>query len=291
MTEGLALSVCPGCSGARRSAGRQLCLLITAENIRSPWGGQKGRGVYCTARHFPLCLYLCSLDKEQALAGSSTSMFIMYVHECMCVCVCEREENNKGVEWEEDKFGYKDLEYKWKILPMRAQNTHTGRKNRLRRFFLNLIWLIAEKHSSAGNHQTSQCQSISLMSVSPFIPLSSSLPLIHLSRRGTAEALCSDRNKWSLITTRRPCSTMTEHFHSLPELCVCCARPTNPSWTPHVALEECWPFLKSPWKKYGTFLNCITSGWSIFPPPVSQNSKVSFSKRSVRWKANKSVGR
>lgn len=42
MTEGLALSVCPGCCGASPSAGRQLCLLITAENIRSPWGGQGG---------------------------------------------------------------------------------------------------------------------------------------------------------------------------------------------------------------------------------------------------------
>lgn len=33
------------------------------------------------------------------------------------------------------------------------------------------------------------------------------------------------------------------------------------------------------------FLNCITSGWSIFPPQVSQNSKASFSMRGVRWKA------
>lgn len=42
MTEGLALSVCLGCCGASPSADRQLCLLITAENIRSPWGGQEG---------------------------------------------------------------------------------------------------------------------------------------------------------------------------------------------------------------------------------------------------------
>lgn len=88
MTEGLALSVCPGCSGARRSAGRQLCLLITAENIRSPGVGGGGGGVHFTARRFPLCLYRCSLDKEHTLVGSSASMSI--------VCVGERGGGREG---------------------------------------------------------------------------------------------------------------------------------------------------------------------------------------------------
>lgn len=135
MTEGLALSVCPGCAGARRSAGHQLCLLITAENIRSPWGGQEGRrerrrrwwwrwGVYCTTRHFPLCLYLCSLDKEQALARSSTSMFIMHVRECACMCVQEKE-NSKGCRVKGGEVGIHGME---NCVHENSTHTHTVRK-------------------------------------------------------------------------------------------------------------------------------------------------------------------
>lgn len=136
MTEGLALSVCPGCAGARRSAGHQLCLLITAENIRSPWGGQEGRrerrrrwwwrwgGVYCTTRHFPFCLYLCSLDKEQALARSSTSMFIMHVRECACMCV-QGKENSKGCRVKGGEVGIHRME---NCVHENSTHTHTVRK-------------------------------------------------------------------------------------------------------------------------------------------------------------------
>ena len=133
------------------------------------------------------------------------------------------------------------------------------------------------------------------MILSPFIPLSSSLPLIHLSCKEKAGALCSDRNKWSLITTRRPCSTMTQHFHSLPKLCVF-AVPVQQTlhglhtW-PLRSVGYSWKTHERNMEHFFMFINCITSGWSIFPSQVSQNSKVSFPVCSVRWKANKSVGR
>lgn len=73
---------------------------MTAENIRSPWGGQEGRGWGGTARHFLLGLYLYSLDKDRELAQVS-----------VCVWVGEREiVCLKETDWREfSKFNLVDL--------------------------------------------------------------------------------------------------------------------------------------------------------------------------------------
>lgn len=90
--------------------------------------------------------------------------------------------------------------------------------------------------------------------VSPFI-LSNSLPLIHQSHAEKAGALFPDRNKWSLITSRRPCPTMTEHFHSPWAVRSQCPSSKSFQPTPNVDLKEHRLFLKSPWNKYGTFFS------------------------------------
>lgn len=38
---------------------------------------------------------------------------------------------------------------------------------------------------------------------------------------------------------------------------------------------------------FSLFLNCITCGWSTFPPPTSQNRQARFSVQGVRWKTNR----
>jgi len=102
MTEGLALSLCPGCCGASRSAGRQLCLLITAENIRSLGEAREGErdrerererggGLYSTLHSF-FSHYLFSLEKQHALS-TATAMYV-----CMCVFNYQPGKISEGVE-------------------------------------------------------------------------------------------------------------------------------------------------------------------------------------------------
>lgn len=138
MTEGLALSVCPGCAGARRSAGHQLCLLITAENIRSPWGGQEGRrerrrwwwrwGGSTAPLATSLSVFIFALQTRNKHQPGPQLVCLLCmcvsVRECACMCVQEKE-NSKGCRVKGGEVGIYGME---NCVHENSTHTHTVRK-------------------------------------------------------------------------------------------------------------------------------------------------------------------
>lgn len=151
---------------------------------------------------------------------------------CTSVCVCEAEIKKKPA------GGRVRGEPVW----IQGHRADTG-KNCLKRFFLNLIKLIKkQKHSGVGNHRTSQSKYF-IDECGSFYP---SIQFTSTNSSITQREGSSFVHWQKQMVSNHHIQPWPEHFHSFPE---CCACPTIPSCTPHVALEECWPFLNNTWKK------------------------------------------